>query len=544
MKAKREKMIVVCLMAAIFVAVSLVCRPVFYLNDDVMMRSILSGSYLGIPDGHAVYMKYPLTGILSMLYRLAAGVPWMELLFAGCLIGPVVSIVTLPSKQDKGVFVKVLCGILFVLPFFWYMHYTMIAAVLAGTAAFLLSTGKKEMQAVVYWLLAWMIRSQIAYLVLPFLLVAVLWNESGKMWQEIKADFLSWVKVGGIALAALFICAGINYLAYSSDDWQSYLTYNEARTELFDYTDFHSTDHYGKAYEEYGMTEDEFYVLNSYNTILDNSVDVETLTKVVAQVQRRMIQNTDGAARIKDCVKQYYYELRYSKNLYVLLWLLLYGLLAVMLIFGWNWKGLVILGCLGVGRSLIWIYLIYRGRFPERVSVSLYIIELLLLAGMFSSVPMTGGIKGLLAVVVAGVLFIQVKDAYVKVTEQGQIQKEWNVLKDYCENQENNLYLIDVFSAVEYGELQYGRDGSNLMLAGGWMSASPSALKRLADRNAEDGAEALYQDVETLFLADKTRNMEGLQSYLIRRFGDCKLESVDEISCGEDKIFTVYRLVH
>lgn len=567
LKAKREKMILVCLIAAIFVAVSLVCRPVFYLNDDVTMRSILSGTYLGIPDGHAVYMKYPLTGILSMLYRLAEVVSWMELLFAGCLIGPVVSIVTLSSKQDKNILWKVLCGILFVLPFFWYMHYTIIAAVLAGTAAFLLSTRKKEIQAIVYWLLAWMIRSQIAYLVLPFILVAVLWNESGKKWLEVKSGFLHLIKIGGITLTVLLICGGINRLAYASDEWQSYLAYNEARTELFDYTDFHSTDHYSKTYEQYGMTEDEFYVLNSYNTILDNSVNVQTLENVVNLVQQRMEQNQAGASRIKDCVKQYYYEIRYSKNLYVLLWLLMYGVLAVRLIFEWNWKRLMVLVCLGGGRSLIWIYLIYRGRFPERISVSLYIIELLLLAGMLSNVskndvgqwkcgvqkvadkytwisPIIAGIKGLLVAVVAGVLLVQVKDAYAKAEEKVLIQKEWSVLKEYCEKQEKYLYLVDVFSAVEYGGLQYEKDGSNLMLAGGWMSASPTALMRLADRNAVDGAEALYEDTKTLFLVDQTRDIEGLQTYLENLFGDCRLEQVNEIKCSDDKIFVVYRLMH
>lgn len=560
-------MILVCLMAATFLGVSLVCRPVFYLNDDVTMRSILSGSYLGKPDGHAVYMKYPLTGILSFFYRLSADIPWLELFFAGCLAGPVVSIVTLTSKQDKHIFWKVLCASLFVLPFFWYMHYTIIAAVLVGTAAFLLSTGKKGSQAGVYWLLAWMIRSQIAYLVLPFLLTAVLWKEADRKGQEIKRDLLSFLKVSGITLTALFICAGINHLAYASDEWQGYLAYNEARTQLFDYTDFHSTDHYGKAYEQYGMTEDEFYVLNSYNTILDGSVDAQVLEKVVEQVQYRMAQNNDVSAGIKNSVKQYYYEIRYGKNLYVFLWLLLYGVLAARLISEGNWKKMAVLTCLGTGRSLIWIYLIYRGRFPERISVSLYIIELLLLAGMICDrscdfkgeqkcgvqkksdkyrwiAPVTAGIKGLLVALVLGVLVIQVKETYVKVEAQEQIQKEWNVLKEYCEKQEGNLYLIDVFSAVEYGGLQYEKDGSNLMLAGGWMSASPSAWKRLVDRNAEDGAEALYQDSETLFLADKTRKMDELQSYLIRRFGDCKLESVDEISCSEDKTFVIYRLVH
>jgi len=550
LKTKREKIILICVMIAVFVVISFVCRPVFYLNDDVTMRSILSGSYLGKADGHAVYMKYPLTGILSMLYGLCADIPWMELFFAGCLIGAVVEVVTLEFGENKGMLWKMLCGILFVLPFFWYMHYTVIAAVLAGTAAFLLSTGKKEVQAIIFWLLAWMIRSQIAYLVLPFLLVAVLWNGTGKKWQEAKRTLLHLIKMIGIALAVFLVCVGMNRLAYASEEWQSFFAYNEARTDLFDYTDFHSTDHYDKTYEQYGMTENEFYVLKSYNTILDNSVDVQTLEKVVDLVRQRMEQNQDIVAGIKDCVKQYYYEIRYGDNLYVVVWLLLYILLAAKLIFGRNWKGMLVLGCLGGGRSLIWIYLIYRGRFPERIVEALYIIELLLLAGMLYNLSRSdknkcrSGIKGLLVAAVIGILFVQVKETYVKVEEKVQTQREWTVLRDYCKKQEETLYLLDVFSTVEYGGLQYERDGSNIMLAGGWMSASPSALKRLTDRDAADGAEALYEDKNTLFLVDKTRNIEDMKAYLNRRFGDCRLEPVDEILCSEDKIFVVYRLAH
>ena len=33
-----------------------VVKPVYYLNDDVTMRSIVSGACTGVPDGHAVYM--------------------------------------------------------------------------------------------------------------------------------------------------------------------------------------------------------------------------------------------------------------------------------------------------------------------------------------------------------------------------------------------------------------------------------------------------------------------------------------------------------
>ena len=64
--------------------------PVYYLNDDVAMRSILSGAYTGSPDGHAVYMGYPLSALLSALYglteKLGLFIPWFDLFLAGCIL--------------------------------------------------------------------------------------------------------------------------------------------------------------------------------------------------------------------------------------------------------------------------------------------------------------------------------------------------------------------------------------------------------------------------------------------------------------------------
>ena len=70
------------------------------------MRDILSGAYAGVPDGHAVYMKYPLTGMLSLLYRLTGKIPWFSAFLAGCfllsaslVIGELVGRTDLPAMK-------------------------------------------------------------------------------------------------------------------------------------------------------------------------------------------------------------------------------------------------------------------------------------------------------------------------------------------------------------------------------------------------------------------------------------------------------------
>ena len=52
--------------------------------DDLAMKSIISGVFTGTPDGHSVFMRYPLSWLLSQLYRIWAGVDWYDLFFMGC----------------------------------------------------------------------------------------------------------------------------------------------------------------------------------------------------------------------------------------------------------------------------------------------------------------------------------------------------------------------------------------------------------------------------------------------------------------------------
>lgn len=548
LKSKQEKIVSVCIIIMVFVAVSFVCRPVFYLNDDVTMRSILSGSYSGSPDGHAVYMKYPLTWVLSLLYSMTKVIPWLEIFFAGCLIWSAVECSSKFKNEKWGMWGALIPAVLFALSFFCYMHYTMIAAVLAGTAAICLCCGESKVKPVVFWLLAWMIRSQVAYLALPFLGVAFLWKMVSAQRDKVRNELVWSAKTCVMILAGLLVCAGINSLAYRSEKWQDYLYYNEVRTQLYDYTDFHSTDVYGQNYEQYGMTKEEFLILDSYNTMLDQAVDGEKIGMVAEKVTAGMHGGNSFAQQIKECVLKYYYEMRYSNHMYVYAWAAVLVVLMGILLLEKKWLQAALVVCLEAGRSMIWMYLIYRGRFPERVVVSLYVIEIMLLTGLL--VGVTSVNKGkvykaaqiALAAILSLILFVQVGMDAQRTQAQSRIQKEWTILTEYCEKDPENLYLIDVFSAVEYGGVQYQQDAANMMLAGGWMSDSPLATDRFHKMNAADGGQALFENENVLFVTEEGSDIAWLEEYLEGRFGTCTLQQADELVCGENKVFQIWKV--
>ena len=114
----------------VMIMVACLVQPVFYLNDDTTMRSILSGAYTGRPDGHAVYMQYPLTGLLAFFYSIVPVIPWMDLFFCGCIWICMVFVAGAFEKKWLGS----LFALVMFLPFFLYMHYTLVAALVAATA--------------------------------------------------------------------------------------------------------------------------------------------------------------------------------------------------------------------------------------------------------------------------------------------------------------------------------------------------------------------------------------------------------------------------
>ena len=46
------------------------------INDDMMIKDIVSGRYTGTPDGHNIQMLYPIGLIISFFYRIAPQFPW------------------------------------------------------------------------------------------------------------------------------------------------------------------------------------------------------------------------------------------------------------------------------------------------------------------------------------------------------------------------------------------------------------------------------------------------------------------------------------
>ena len=166
------------------------CLPlVFTLIDDNIIEEVISGTFTGTPDGHAVYIKYILAFFLSRLYYIKDSVPWYGLFLIGIQAGCVfLMIYRLCSFLNK-VRQKIICSFAFLIFFISYIFnglvfftYTSVAALLTSTAIFWFLTidnskSKKiliqnYLLFIVIVLIAFCLRSNILIMLAPFILLS------------------------------------------------------------------------------------------------------------------------------------------------------------------------------------------------------------------------------------------------------------------------------------------------------------------------------------------------------------------------------------
>lgn len=59
----------------------------FDINDDTLMRDIMSGIYSGTPDGHNMQTLYPLGAAIALCYRIQGFFPWYGAFLFLCQFG-------------------------------------------------------------------------------------------------------------------------------------------------------------------------------------------------------------------------------------------------------------------------------------------------------------------------------------------------------------------------------------------------------------------------------------------------------------------------
>lgn len=363
----------------------------YSINDDTAMVSILNGSYSGTPDGHAMFVKYPLTWVIKTLYQLTTAVPWYPVvlmllywLAMGFLLCQLLSRFPAHSFLVCALFVGGM-SLLWIGQIVRFT-YTTCGAFVSSTVSFSYALMPKEEERkpdkliplLVLFSLSYCIRDYFALVSLLFCALVWLSRYYDRMFRELRC----WL-VPAAALCGLALCVLCNTLAYSSPEWQDFLTYNDERSYIQDYTGIPSYDDNRALYDSLGYSSRERKCISSYSYVLLEDFGPETFHELYEYVKdHETTPNLTKSLKkaLKNTVKHYLlFDKEELRPLQALSLAAPAALLLISLYLSlrdkrhyWVFPLLIL-----IGLGCMWYYITYAGRYPTRVALSLRIITIL-----------------------------------------------------------------------------------------------------------------------------------------------------------------------
>lgn len=568
----------------------------FDLNDDVLMKDILSGAYTGLPQGHNIQMLYPVSAFIALLYRAYRGLDWYGIFLCACQFGCVFILLSKALKVAEDKAGKVIAGafvILFVLggmlSHFVFVQYTFTCGLLSATAVFLILThsghGKKDhVLAVFLIVLAYLIRSEMLLLTLPIVGVGILirfcmsWRcyeepvVSGvcvSRYGEKKCLFKKYFSLCAAIVLGLVLSSVIHNVAYSSPEWKQFNALFDARTELYD---FQFIPDYGENrgfYDEINLSEPEQQLLINYNYGIDDEVDTEILRSVAEYASRLKTDEVPLPSRLISSIPFYLYRLRYvayQKSYEYPMTDAPLNLIALILYLGvgayflfWGEKGrkaasILLIALLFACRSTLWLYIIVRGRDPIRITHPLYIMEIAVLTGLIIS---EDGVKKhfvkllLLAAAVVSMIFIpnQISVISDEMAERDKMRDHYDALYEYFDQHRDSFYFVDVYTGVSatdgqertFSEKMFENVDNSLAnhdLMGGWACKSPLYYKKLDAFGLSSMQDAILT-MDNVYVVSKTVNdVDWLKNYYLDKGYEVDIQKTDTVA----DVFVIYKV--
>lgn len=566
-----------------------ICFDFYYdKNDDVFVRDIISGRYTGIPNGHNVQTMYIVGGGCSLLYRLCRNIPWYGLLLIMCQMGCLFLIGVRILGLCERRMAKTGC-MMFLSVFVWGMilphavalHNTFICAILAATAIFLFMTTPKRLTpgqfvvqnipAVLLVVLAYQIRLNMLLLAFPFICLAGVfrWSEEDTFFR--KEHFCRYGGVFALIVAGMLFSHLVDFVAYKGDEWKDFFAFNNARSEVYD---FHRGSLAKGEYKEYlysvGLSDVQQQILDNYNFGIDERIDAEFMEGFA----KYALTETDYFKGIWQKVKVYIHRTLYADDApYNWTVIFLYMCLAICgthnAVFnrkwidekesgmpcGKRWSFIWKLLLLGMVRTALWMFLLIRERTPERITHSLYLVEIMLLAGMLFRenwemcfVKKAEGesrkrIKCILTVVLFGLLCVGYIPNSVRTTVVGEESRESShqeccEIDRYCRAHPKNFYFKDVYPTVGTSQKIFQDVDNSLAnhdIMGGWLCKSPLYREKLKCFEIETMEEGLLLD-SVYFLTTQDADVKWLCDYYA---GNGILVDVEQVDVVNEK-YAVY----
>ena len=490
------------------------------------------------------------------------------------------------------------------------IQYTITCAILSAAAIFLFLTTPaglntrqfvvNNVPSVILVVLSYQLRSEMLLLTFPLICLAGLYRLTEEREIFRKENLGKYGAVLGMILAGMALSLAVDKSAYGSAQWKDFRDFFDARTTVYDfYQELITGEEYSGALTELGVEPYQQTLLRNYNFGLDETIDTKLLSDLADYAVHTIGMSKDWRAIFREKFALYRYRTFHSGDApynVMVLWayaaVFLAGALAVRRpraarggqsgSYAFVWQLLL----LAAVRTALWMFILMRGRDPERITHSLYLAEFALLMGMLACRLQAGrnnpdgragggidgetqdnAVIGASAVfagtilgkgiargmaVLAGLILVGALTDSVPAVREDQRQRELvnqdrDAIDAYCRERKENFYFEDVYSTVAFSRRLFdGSDNSyaNYDIMGGWMCKSPLYREKLRRSGIDNADEALCTQNNVYFImsdAEKEeRGLEWIAAYYAAHNIEVTVEQVETV--GESGRYHVYSI--
>ncbi len=571
----KRKVLTAASLITVLVAIGVLCIPglPFGYNDDSMLQSILRGNFAGVADYHTVYVAAPLSILLRGLYALLPDVPWFGLfLLSSYLLCLFLCLRRVGLQAGQYPWMAILTAVFFfaafVFPQMLSVHYTLAAGCVMATGIFLLY-GKDVKPYNIALFLFWLgyeIRSQVFFLALPFVLLMIVAQEGKYRFtrvlnpeqeqdpdaetakeKNLREKHERRSKTGRVVFTGLILGSIFwQTFLYQSDEWREYQRYNDARTEVYDYTGVWDTDEALAYYESIGIGDKEYPVYANYDLLLDPMADVDRLEAMAGYTDPLSKQSLSVTEHAKDVIYTLKWKITEDGDGAKFLFLILCGVMTFIFLWLENDRlsaiGVV---CALAGWAMEYGFLIWRGRFPERVTLPLYLITYAYMLGsLFCARSRRKGFerRDLIFAVLSVTSAVWIYNGFGEALwRKISVNDRDDMVYSYIRSHPENVYFLETYTVMERTGDVLSAEGipENAMPLGGWMTGSPNVGFFMEKHGYTDAATAMLTSPEVYYLC---REDVGLSIDELETFLDCKMQQTDVLN-SEGVLFGVYQCI-
>lgn len=542
-------------------------------NDDVMLKSIICGYLTGTPEKHVINIMY-ISGVIgTCLYNIFPQVPWYDLFMIGMHYLCWYMLIVRMGQQCKSKKTKTMLIMLFTLFLvgidlkYLVMHqYTILTTQLVSVSIFWILTSKVH-QGVEYWIertvilgmliSAMWLRKEAFLLALPVFLIAVLYELWTNKGTKTVRNIYVYISVFLLFFLTTF---AIEKIAYSDSEWSAFMRSHDARIQVYDYTGVPSRNDYIEEYEKIGIDEGDWMAIYTYNCELADDFGADKM-EAVAEISVQNQKSWRDVSNNIDLFKQSIYKVcssLYDNQIHPISFYLVCVYLSALVICYKenNKKNLIVCGAVLLFYSAVFIWLVNRGRVPERVIYGICFMQLIFLCAIiinnakniFNEIKKDRfwfSVISSISMIVLGVSLIY-SWQNIKVERNILLQKavDWENVNEYFAENSENYYCIDTDSFSFSIEKMFSEkiESDNMIRMGGWILNSPLQEKRMENQGIDNLLEQLVYSNNYYIVQDESKDTIWIDTICKEKGYDVQPTIVDVIVTPNGRVFEVIQL--